>query len=398
MSLDHSFAGPTAIRVQFGAIFVSLELSRSTWLVTSLSPGRERMSKHGVKAGDIAGLLGHFAGLKRKAMTRTGEDYPIVVIQEAGLDGFWIHRVLQGEGIKSHVVDAASIAAPRRRRRPKSDKIDGEGLLRVLLASKRGEPRVCAMVVAPSPEEEDRRRVCRERQALICERIAHVNRIKGLLFSQGISDYAPLRRDRRPRLEALRTGDGRALPLHLKAQIVRELDRLELLLDQIKAVEAERDAVLVEVRQSAANAVTICESNALHPIAMLLALKGVGTEFTNTIWSEGLRRRFANRRQVAAYAGLAATPWRSGSIVREQGVSKAGNPRLRTAMIQLAWLWLRHQPQSALTRWFNARGQRGHKGWRKSAIVALARKLLVALWKYVTQGVVIEGAVMKGAA
>lgn len=389
MFLDHLSDKPAAIRTQFGAIFVSLELSRSNWLITSLSPGKgEKMSKYSVTAGDIGGLLKQFADLRRKAQLRTGESYPIVTIQEAGLDGFWLHRVLQQEGIESHVVDPASIATSRRRRRAKTDRLDGEALLRALLAYKRGEPRVCAMVVAPSPEEEDRRRLCRERRTLIAERIEHVNRIKGLLFAQGISDYAPLRRDRRVRLAALRTGDGRALAPHLKAQISRELDRLELLLGQIKAVEAEQDALLAAARKP------VGEASAPDPVNMLLALKAMGPNFAAVLWSEAFYRSFANRRQVAAYAGLAATPWRSGGIEREQGVSKAGNPRLRTTMIQLAWLWIRHQPQSALARWFKERSQQG----RKRAIVALARKLLVALWKYVTQGVVIEGAVMKPAA
>ena len=388
MLLDHATDRPTAIRTQFGAIFVSLELSRSTWLVTSLSPGKgEKMSRHSVPAGDVAGLMKLFADLKRKAEVRTGESYPIITIQEAGLDGFWLHRVLQQEGVESHVVDPASIATPRRRRRAKTDRLDGETLLRALLAYKRGEPRVCAMVVAPSPEEEDRRRLCRERRTLIDERIRHVNRIKGLLFAQGISSYAPLRGDRRPRLEALRTGDGRTLPAHLKAQIGRELDRVELLLKQIKAVEAEQDALLAQASKPADQAA------APDPVTMLLALKGMGPNFAAALWSEAFYRQFANRRQLAAYAGLAPTPWRSGGIEREQGVSKAGNPRLRTTMIQLAWLWRRHQNQSALARWFEAHSKRG----RKTAIVALARKLLVALWKYVTAGVVIEGAKMKGA-
>jgi transposase len=387
MLLDHPSDGPAAIRTQFGAIFVSLELSRSNWLVTLLSPGKgEKMSKHSVTAGDIAELLQLFAELKHKAEARTGQTYPIITIQEAGLDGFWIHRVLEQEGIESHVVDPASIATPRRRRRAKTDKLDGETLLRALLAYKRGEPRVCAMVVAPTPEEEDRRRLCRERGTLIAERIRHVNRIKGLLFAQGVGDYQPLRRNRRPRLEALRTGDGRELPSHLKAQLSRELDRLELLLEQIKQVEAEQNALLAAQTAAAANAMP-------EPVAMLLALKGIGVNFAAVLWLEALYRHFANRRQLAAYAGLAATPWRSGGIEHEQGVSKAGNPRLRTTMIQLAWLWIRHQPQSALTRWFKAHSQRG----RKSAIVALARKLLVALWKYVAHGVVIEGAAMKSA-
>jgi transposase len=386
MLLDHPSDEPTAIRTYIAAIFVSLELSRSTWLVTSLSPGKgERMSKHSVTAGNVAELLTLFAELRRKAEVRTGQSYPIITIQEAGLDGFWLHRVLRQNGIESHVVDPASIAMPRRRKRAKTDRIDGETLLRALLAHKRGEPRVCAMVVAPSPEDEDRRRLCRERRTLIGERVTHGNRIKGLLFAQGIFDYAPLRRDRRTRLEALRTGDGRELPSHLKAQIGRELDRIELLLGQIKVVEAAQEALLAAARKPAS------QEAAPDPVTMLLSFKGIGANFTAVLWAEAFYRHFTNRRQVAAYAGLAATPWQSGGIRHEQGVSKAGNPRLRTTMIQIAWLWIRHQPQSALTRWFKERSQQG----RKRAIVALARKLLVALWKYVTQGVVIEGAVMK---
>jgi transposase len=281
-----------------------LELSRSTWLITSLSPGNgEKMSKHTVVTGDMAGLLARFSELKRKTMARTGKSYPIIVIQEAGLDGFWIHRALQGEGIESHVVVGGATSQSR---------------------------------------------------------------------------------PRRPR----GTGDGRAMPAHLKAQISRELDRLELLLAQIKAIEVERDALL-----ATADKATSVEVAALQPVAMLLALRGIGPDFTSVLWSEGLNRHFSNRRQIASYAGLAPTPWRSGAIVHEQGVSKAGNPRLRTTMIELAWLWVHHQPQSALTLWYRQQSKRG----RKTTIVALARKLLVALWKYVTAGVVIEGAVMKAA-
>jgi len=363
MSLEHHRQEPSAIQTNLGAIFVSLELSRSTWLITSLA---------------------RFSELKQKALARTGKSFPIIVIQEAGLDGFWIHRVLQSEQIESHVVDAASIATSRRRR-AKTDRIDGEALVRTLLAYKRGEPRVCAMVRAPMPEDEDSRRLCRERKALTTERVQHVNRIKGLLFSQGVSDYEPLRRNRRHRLDELRTGDGRPLPPHLKAHIGRELDRLELLLEQIKVVEAERDALLTSVAKT---------EGTPAPPAMLMGLKGIGPEFAAVLWSEGLFRSFANRKQVAAYAGLAPTPWQSGAVAHEQGVSKAGNPRLRTTMIQLAWLWVRHQPHSALTRWFHERVKRNGGRLRKTIIVALARKLLVALWKYVNSGVVIEGAIV----
>jgi transposase len=378
---------PITIHANLGAIFISLELSRSIWLVTSLSPGGGgKMSKHSVPAGDVSALLHRFSELRQKALSRIGKSFAIIVIQEAGLDGFWIHRVLQNEGIESHVVDPASIATSRRRRRAKTDRIDGEALLRALLAHKRGEPRVCAMVKAPTPEEEDRRRLCRERKVLTKERVLHVNRIKGLLFSQGVAGYEPLRRDRRQRLEDLKTGDGRPVPPHLKSQISRELDRLELLLKQITSVEAERDALLAAQQIAAPK-----------PAAMLLAIKGVGPEFATILWSEGLFRHFDNRRQVASYAGLAPTPWQSGAIDREQGVSKAGNPRLRTTLIQLAWLWLRHQPQSALAIWFKERVNRNGGRLKKTAIVALARKLLVALWKYVTAGVIIEGAIMKAA-
>ena len=379
---NHRPAAQATIRTDLGAIFVSLELSRTSWLLTSLSPGDgERMSKHALRSGDVAGLRARFSQLKEKVQIRTGQAFPVIVIQEAGLDGFWIHRLLQGEGIESHVVDPASIATSRRRRRAKTDKIDGQALVRALLAYKRGEPRVCAMVRAPTPQEEDRRRICRERKTLTAERVKHVNRIKGLLFAQGITDYEPLPRNRRERLEGLRTGDGRPLPPHLKAQIGRELDRLELALQQIKSVETERDAVL-----------SPSDEGTPAPGAMLKRLKGIGPEFAGVLWSEGLFRSFSNRRQVAAYAGLAPTPWQSGSVTHEQGVSKAGNPRLRTTMIQLAWLWVRHQPHSILTQWFHQRAQLNGGRIRKVLIVALARKLLIAFWKYVTAGIVPEGA------
>ena len=411
MSLDHRCTEPTAIHTQLAAIFVSLELSRKTWLVTSVSPqSGSKMSKHSVTAGDTAGLLARFEDLRSKARAQAGKVYPIIVIQEAGLDGFWIHRVLEAEGIESHVVDAASIATSRRRRRVKTDKIDGEALVRSLLAYKRGEPRVCSMVRPLTPEDEDRRRVSREYKALITERVRHVNRIKGLLFAQGVLDYEPLRRGRRQRLETLRTGDGRPLPLRLKAQIARELDRLELLLDQIKTVEQERASMMTSVlaaeaskaankkgHQASIPRASPASASPARPQAMLMELKSIGPDFAAVLWTEGFCRSFANRRQIAAYAGLAPTPWKSGKVSHEQGISKSGNPRLRTTMIQLAWLWLRHQPDTALSRWFRERIATVRNA-RKRTIVALARKLLVALWKYVSAGVVIEGAILKPAA
>jgi transposase len=370
---------------ELNAIFVSLELSRSSWLITSLSPGAgEKMSRHSVEAGDIAALLERFAILRSRALQRTKRDHPVVTILEAGLDGFWIHRVLVAQGVESHVVDAASIATSRRKRRVKTDRVDGESLVRALLAYKRGEPRVCAMVRVPSPEDEDRRRIGRERKILMSERIQHSNRIKGLLFSQGITEYQPTGRGRRTQLDTLMTGDGRPLPDHMKRQIVRELDRLEQILAQLRAIDGERDAMLAADGEQATSVVR-----------MLTNVVGVGPEFASVLWSEGLFRHFDNRRQVAAYAGLAPTPWQSGSVAREQGVSKSGNSRLRSTLIQLAWLWIRHQPGSALTLWFRERVERNGGRMKKTMIVALARKLLVALWKYATAGVIIEGATVR---
>jgi transposase len=365
-------------------LYASLELSQSTWLITSLAPGSAAMSKHSIAAGDGAELVGRLVRLATRAQSVSKAPIKICVIEEAGLDGFWVHRLLEANGIESHVVDAASIAVPRRRRRAKTDAIDGETLLRTLLAWKRGEPRVCAMVSPPTVEEEDQRRTSREHAILLRERVRHVNRIHGLLIGQGITDFQPLRKDRRERLGALRTGDGRPLPPCLKAELTREIEIIELLLRQIAEVEAEQNAV--------------AKCNAPQPpsaVAMLKRLKGIGEQIASVLYFEGLYRHFGNRREVAAYAGLVPTPWRSGTIAREQGISKAGNPRLRHITVELAWLWVRHQPDSALSRIFRERADSGRS--RRIAIVALARKLLIALWRYVNQGEIPEGAVLKPA-
>jgi len=398
-----------AIRVDLGAIFVSLELSRRTWLVTSLSPGAgEKMSRRSVAGGDVSELLGLLARLRGRARDRTGRDFGIVCVQEAGLDGFWLHRVLESEGVESWVVDPASVAVDRRRRRAKTDKIDGAALLRTLMAFKRGEPRVCAMAHPPSPRVEDRRRPCRERQTLLRERISHTNRIKGLLLSQGITDYEPmLKKRRRERVEALKTGDGRPLPALIKAQILRELDRLELVLDQLAAVEAERDALLAPSPRTQLGAEPVAEpgarppassglADAAPPGARLTRLKGIAEERAAVLGGECLWRDFRNRRQVGAYSGLVGSPFKSGKVDHEQGLSKAGNARLRRTMIELAWSWLQHQPTSQLSLWFKSRlGPNPQPGLKKRLIAALARKLLVALWRFETQGVVPEGALLK---
>jgi transposase len=346
-----------------------------------LAPDSEKMSKHQVDGGDADALLALLDRLKAKTEQRLGQPVRIVTIQEAGLDGFWLHRRLERHGIASRIVEAASIAVPRRHRRAKTDRIDGEVLIRTLAAWLRGEPRVCSMVQPPSPEEEDRKRLTREREELLAERVRLVNRIKGLLFGQGIRDYQPLRRDRRQRLEELATGDGRPLPAQLAAELRRTLERVDLVCRQLEAIEQERD------RMAAAAA----------PMAALMQLKGIGPEIAARLWVEAFYRSFVNRRQVAAYAGLTPTPWQSGDSDREQGIAKSGNPRLRTTMVELAWLWLRHQPGSALSRWFRQRVGDRRGRVRMIAIVAVARKLLIALWRYATQGLLPEGAELKAA-
>jgi transposase len=408
-------------------MFAALELSRKSWLIATSSPGEERISKRVVTAGDGPGLLALLGKLRETAERRLGGAVRVVVIQEAGLDGFWLHRLLVDNGIESHVVDPASIAVDRRKRRRKTDAIDAEGLLRALMAWTRGERRVCSMVRPPSPEDEDRRRLCREREALVTERIRHTNRIKGLLAGQGILDFDPLRPKHRERLDEVRTGDGRPLPPCLLAEIRRQLGRLDAVVRDLATVEAERnglvglramdrpaqspeegaepggvpEAVTIPGAQETGSAVApegaaaraASETAPAEPAALLMKLKGIGPEFAAVLWLEALFRSFGNRRQVAAYAGLAPVPWQSGGIDRDLGIAKAGNPRLRKTMIQVAWLWIRHQPGSAISQWFAKRVGTARGRVRRIAIVAVARKLLVALWRYV--GVVPEGAVLK---
>src|SRR4051812_29804098 len=418
---------PTTTRSEDNIVFAALELSRKSWLVATNSPGEERISKRVVTAGDGPGLLTLLGKLRETAERRLGRAVRVVVIQEAGLDGFWVHRLLVDNGIESHVVDPASIAVDRRKRRRKTDAIDAEGLLRALMAWTRGERRVCSMVRPPSPEDEDRRRLCREREALVTERIRHTNRIKGLLAGQGILDFDPLRPTHRERLDELKAGDGRPLPPCLLAEIRRQLGRLDAVVRDLATVEAERNGLVglramdrpaqspeegaepggvaeavtapvahgtdpavapEEVASSAASVTATAE-----PAALLMKLKGIGPEFAAVLWLEALFRSFGNRRQIAAYAGLAPVPWQSGGIDRDQGIAKAGNPRLRKTMIQVAWLWIRHQPGSAISQWFARRVGTARGRVRRIAIVAVARKLLVALWRYV--GVIPEGAVLK---
>jgi transposase len=243
-------------------------------------------------------------------------------------------------------------------------------------------------VRVPSVAEEDDRRLHRERGRLINERIQHVNRIKGLLAIHGIYDYQPLRRDRMQRLERLRTTDGRTLPPRLKAEILRELQRLELVLGMIKTIEAERDAI-------ASAAKTETKHTSAKKIQNLAKIKCIGPEFATTLVGEVFYRSFDNRKQLGSYVGLTPTHFQSGAMCRDQGISKAGNAKARTVMIELAWMWLRHQPDSPLSVWFRERVGTLKGRIRRIAIVAVARKLLIALWRYLETGLVPAGTALK---
>src|SRR3954470_16096675 len=266
-------------------LYASLELSRSTWLVTSLAPGSGKMWKHSVAAGDGAALLALLARLRGRVERSAGGPVGVVGVQEAGMDGFWVHRLLEAHGIESHVVDPGSVAAPRRQRRAKTDTIEAETLLRPLLPGRRGEPRVCAMVRPPSPGEEDRRRTSRERGPLLEERVWHVNRMKGLLATQGVYDFEPLRPDRLERLGALVTGDGRPLPERLEGEIRREIERLERVASQMALVERERDALVG----------TTSGDEPATAAAALARLKGIGTELGSLLWLGAVFRPFDKR-------------------------------------------------------------------------------------------------------
>jgi transposase len=367
-----------------GTIFVAIELSQKSWLVTLHSADRQRMSRHRLEGGDHAGLLALIARVRAKAAEKLGSALRVVSCYEAGYDGFWLHRLLEAAGVTNFVFDAASIAVEQRARRAKTDRIDGELLLRTLMAYLRGEPRVVRIVRVPSVEAEDARRASRERDRLVTEQTAHTNRIKGLLRLHGMAVGNPRRRDWLAWLARQRDWQGQPVPSHLLAEVTREHARLTLIRDQLAALEE------AETTQAASAPAPMRERRDL-----LLRIKALGPAFTGTLVNELFYKDFSNRREVASYCGLTPSPWKSGGIDREQGISKAGNRRARNKAIELAWLWLHHQPDSSLSRWFRARTVNAGKRAKRVAIVALARKLIVALWRYLTTGLIPEHATMK---
>jgi transposase len=361
-------------------LFVALELSRSTWLVAVHSPSADKVSQHRLEGGDTDGLLALIERKRRQAEERLGRPLRVLSCFEAGYDGFWLHRWLCVRGVDNRVLDAASVLVDRRARRAKTERLDAAGLLRTLMALERGEAQVCRVVRVPSPEQEDGRRRSRERARLVVERGQHTSRIKGLLMTQGIRDFEPARRDWQARFEALRTGNGQPLPPCLRAELLRECRRLWQVIEMIHEVEAEQKAVAAAEASHAAHLARLC---------------GIGPTFAAVLSEEVFFRDFRNRRELGAYLGLAPSPWQSGTVRRDQGIAKAGNRRARRTAIELAWLWLRHQPGSALARWFHERVGAAKGRMRRIMLVAMARKVIVSLWRYLTDGTVPEGALLK---
>ncbi len=368
-----------------GTIFVAIELSQKSWLVTMHCPDKDKISHHKLEGGDHVGLLTLIERMRERAARTLGAVPAVVSCYEAGYDGFWLHRLLLAAGITNYVFDPSSIAVDQRARRVKTDRIDGERMLRTLMAYLRGEPRVVRIVRVPTPEQEDARRASRERGRLTKEQTAHTNRIKALLRLVGMAVGNPRRRDWLTWLVKQRDWQGQTVPPQIMAEIKREHARLMLVREQLDAL-AQAPADL-----------TPAAAQMAQRSELLLRLKSLGPAFATTLTSEVFYKDFRNRREVASYFGLTPSPWQSGGIDRDQGISKAGNPRARCAAIELAWLWLRHQPDSKLTQEYRRRTLNAGKRIKRVAIVALARKLIVALWRYLTTGLVPEGAMLKTA-
>ncbi len=360
-----------------------IELSQASWLVAGVVPGIER---HPLKKlePDQDALLRLLHRWHDEAIKAGCTITRITVAFEAGRDGFWLARWLRTHGIEAYVIHPVSVPVSRENRRAKSDRLDTELLKRAFLGWLRGEPCHCSMAAIPTLEEEDAKRPSREREGLVGERTRIVNRMKGCLVRLGIRGFKPTLRKAPERLETLRTPEGDPLPPNTAAELRRDLARLRFVTEQIREIEAARIERLERE-----------PDHGPHAMVLLLArIVGVGIETADMLVHEVLRRNLRDRRAVARYAGLTGSPDESGQKRREKGLAKAGNARVRRGMIQLAWRFLLFQKDSVLAKWYHARTGDERGGTRKSMIVALARKLLIALWRLATTGQVPEGVVL----
>ena len=371
---------------QDSTLIAVIEMSHTSWLVGGLVPGIEREPQKKLKpdAEALLRLLSRWRGEAEKAgrgITR------MVGAYEAGRDGFWLARWLRARGVEAHVIHPASVAVSREHRRAKTDRLDVRLLKRSFLGWLRGEEKHCTMAAVPTRAEEDAKRQNRERQTLVGERTRLVNRMKGALARHGVRSFNPKLRKAPERIEAVLTPEGELLAPNTLAELHRDMARLRLVNDQIKALEAARVARL-----------DAAPEERTHGMVRLLGrVVGIGIETADMLVHEVLSRNLRDQRAVARYAGLTGSPDESGARRRQKGLARAGNARVRRGMIQLAWRFLLFQADSALVRWYRARTQSGRKATRKTMIVALARKLLIALWRFVTTGVAPEGVVLRPA-
>ncbi len=361
-------------------LFLALELSAAKWKVgTTVGLGQNPREKT-IDAGDLECLVEEISRAKERFGLPV--EARVVSCYEAGRDGFWIHRWFDVQGIENVVIDPASVQVDRRKKRAKTDRLDLGMLLKCLIRWFGGEPKVWSVVQVPTVKDEDDRQLHRELRTLKNEQTRHTNRIKSLLISQGVK--IPAKAEFVGLLRSCRAWDGSPLPTGLVCRLEREHRRLEVVREQIIELEKQRREVLRE-----------SQDEKVEKVRQLMRLRGIAY---NSSWLFVMEffgwREFNNRRQVGSLAGLAPTPFGSGSIDREQGIDKAGNPRIRTMAIEIAWCWLRFQPQSELSQWYQRRFGNGGKRARRIGIVALARRLLVALWRFVDQGIVPEGAIL----
>ncbi len=359
-----------------------LELSGKSWELGASVPGVSRRPLRRISVGDVAAILKTIEQWKAEAGKGGYRVSRVVLGYEAGRDGFWIARAVQEHGIEVYVMHAASIAVERRGRRAKTDRIDIDMLLGTLLGWLRGEPRRCTMAPIPTAADEDMREPGREREAVTAARIKIENQIRSLLDRYGIIGFKPRLKKAAQHLEQLRTPDGKVLLAKTMDRLRRLMAQHRLLTEQLKDIEAARQQV-----------VAVVDPDRIEKMIQLLAhIVGLGVETATTLVHEVFSRKFRDRKAIAAFVGLTGTPFNSGGSTREQGISKNGNPRVRRIVTQLMWRWIKFQPESDLTKWFLARTGGAKGRIKKIMAVALARKLLVALWRYVEAGEVPHGA------
>lgn len=391
MSRIDDLSRSLAVLDQDSTLIAVIELGLKGWLVAGLVPGllRQPLKKLAPDAGELMRVLD---GWRAGAEAAGKPIHRLVVGFEAGRDGFWLARVLREQGIEAYVIHAASVAVSREHRRAKTDRLDTQSLMRAFVGWLRGEARHCQMAAIATLAEEDARMAGREHEVLVKERTRITNRIKSVLIRFGVRGFKAGLRNAAAKLAELRLPEGGGLGPHTLAGLERELARLALVQRQLRAIEGQQ---LAEVRAAQAAART---GRAEAMLAILVRVVGIAAGTAQTLVREILSRNLRDRRAVARYAGLTGSPDESGTRRREKGLARAGNARVRRSMIQLAWRFLRLQPTSGLVRWFMSRAATATGGPRKTLIVALARKLLIALWRYVTLGVVPEGLVLRAAA